>query len=70
MLGQEANSVQYTGFSNTNYGYLPERGKSFVSLPLTITSGANPLLDTTKRVYTDRVTNTMGLYGTVSLCIR
>lgn len=66
MLGQEANSVQYTGFSNTNYGYLPERGKSFVALPSTITSGPNPLFDSTKRVYTDRVTNTMGLYGTVS----
>ena len=66
MLGQEANSVQYTGFSSANYGYLPERGKTFVALPSTITSGANPLFDTTKRVYTDRVTNTMGLYGTVS----
>lgn len=69
MLGQEANSVHYTGFATTNYGYLPERGKSFVDLPVSTTIGSivtpNSLL-LTKKVYTDRVTNTMGLYGTLN----
>jgi TonB-linked SusC/RagA family outer membrane protein len=69
MLGQEANSVHYTGFSNTNYGYLPERGKSFAELPANVTTStgtsANVLLQT-KKAYTDRLTNTMGLYGTIS----
>ncbi len=67
MIGQDANSSHYDGFSSTNYGYLPERGKAFVALPLTYTSGntPNPLVNTTK-LLTDRTTNNVGLYGTVN----
>jgi TonB-linked SusC/RagA family outer membrane protein len=67
MVGQEANSSHYEGFSNTNYGYLPERGKAFVALPLTYTSAntPNPLLNMAK-LLTDRTTNNMGYYGTVN----
>jgi len=67
MLGQEANSSHYEGFSSTNYGYLPERGKAFVALPLTYTTfnTPNPLLNMQKTL-TDRTTNNVGLYGTVN----
>jgi hypothetical protein len=67
MLGQEANSTQYRGFASTNYGWLPERGNAFVALPLTYTSNntPNPLLNTPKTI-TDRTTNNMGLYSTLS----
>ncbi|WP_208025522.1 SusC/RagA family TonB-linked outer membrane protein [Niastella caeni] len=69
MLGQEANSSHYEGFSNTNLGYLPERGKAFVALPLTYTSSntPNPLLNMNMaKILTDRITNNMGYYGTVN----
>lgn len=63
MLGQEANSVHYTGLATTNYGYLPERGKTFADLPIAPNGTANPLLNAARKL-TDRFTNTMGLYGT------
>jgi TonB-linked SusC/RagA family outer membrane protein len=68
MLGQEASSSHYEGVSATNYGYLPERGKAFVALPLTIGSAntANPLLNSNRKILTDRTTNNMGYYGTLS----
>lgn len=67
MFGQEASSSHYEGFSNTNYGYLPERGKAFAAVPLTYTiaNTANPLLATTK-IITDKLTNSLGLYLTAN----
>jgi TonB-linked SusC/RagA family outer membrane protein len=67
MIGQEANSSHYEGFASTNYGYLPERGKAFVALPLTYTASntPNPLINLPKTL-TDRTTNNVGLYATVN----
>ena len=68
MLGQEARSSKYTGFSSVNYGYLPERGKAFVTLPLTYTKNntPNPYFNKETRISTDRLTNDMGLYSTIN----
>lgn len=70
MLGLEASSVHYTGNTAIQYGYLPERGKSFAQIPTTITAygstAANPLLLTTLPTVTDRKTNTMGAYFTLN----
>ncbi|EHQ28853.1 SusC/RagA family TonB-linked outer membrane protein [Mucilaginibacter paludis] len=67
LFGQEFNSVRYTGFSSTNYGYLRDRGRSFAALPTTYTSAntVNPLLSVQPTI-TDNLTNTMGMYLTGS----
>ena len=36
MAGWEARSSQYNGYSNKVYGYQPDRGKSFATLPMVI----------------------------------
>lgn len=70
MLGIEASSVHYTGNSASQYGYLPDRGKSFAQVPITITSYgstmANQLLLSLLPTVTDRKTNTMGTYFTLN----
>jgi TonB-linked SusC/RagA family outer membrane protein len=67
MIGAETNSSQYDGFQSTSYGYLRDRGKSFATLPLTITTQktVNSLLVSIPRI-TDRKVNTMGVYLTSS----
>ncbi len=68
MAGQDATSSKYTGFSSVNYGYLPERGNAFVTLPLTYTKNntPNPYFNEEIRKSIDRLTNNMGLYLTVN----
>jgi len=68
MLGWESNSSQYDGYQSTDYGYLRDRGKSFATLPLTVTSQktVNSLLTQSVPVVIDRRVNTMGLYLTSS----
>ncbi|MBS7155487.1 MAG: SusC/RagA family TonB-linked outer membrane protein [Sanguibacteroides justesenii] len=68
MLGQEARSNKYDGYSQTNYGYMPDRGKSFAEVP--------PVIGEDKRVnmYTqgnspqlvDRKANYVSFYGNFS----
>ncbi|WP_090980285.1 SusC/RagA family TonB-linked outer membrane protein [Pedobacter suwonensis] len=67
MFGIETNSTNYEGYQATAYGYLRDRGKSFATLPLTVTSAktVNSLLVSIPRI-TDRRVNTMGLYLTSS----
>ncbi|WP_311948537.1 SusC/RagA family TonB-linked outer membrane protein [Mucilaginibacter terrae] len=67
MVGIEANSSQFDGFQSTAYGYLRDRGKSFATLPLTVTSSktVNSLLVSIPTI-TDRRVNTMGVYLTSS----
>lgn len=71
MVGQEIRSSKYDGLSQTNYGYLPDRGKSFVQIPLTITTTAggvmnNPLFAGTTPVITDRLSNYLSYFGTAT----
>ena len=73
MLGMEMSSTRYKGYSDTRYGYLPERGKSFAQLPATVTNPysnsaqANPLYENyAGPTITDTKTNNMGLYLTLN----
>jgi len=71
MVGQEIRSSKYDGLSQTNYGYLPDRGKAFLQVPLTITSStglvsANPIYSGTIPAITDRVSNFVSYFGTAT----
>lgn len=68
MFGQEINSSRYTGYASSELGYIRDRGRSFATLPQTITTSrnVNPLLTLFSPTITDRLTNTMGLYLTTS----
>jgi len=68
MIGQDVNSTHLTGFSTTQYGYMPERGSFFIDIPSTITTNAsvNPLLVGQPRITLDRLTNNAGGYGTMN----
>lgn len=73
MLGMEMSDTRYKGYSDTRYGYLPERGKSFAQLPATVTNPysnsaqANPLYENyAGPAITDTKTNNMGLYLTLN----
>ena len=74
MVGMEMSSVRYDGYKDLRYGYLPERGKSFATVPVQLYNSysksysvANDLL--TKDAgptLTDTKTNNMGLYLTLN----
>jgi TonB-linked SusC/RagA family outer membrane protein len=65
MVGEEINTTRYTGFSETTYGWLRDRGNAFAAVPLTYTSSntANPLLQM-PHLIRDNVVNNMGMYAT------
>jgi TonB-linked SusC/RagA family outer membrane protein len=70
MVGQEIRSVKYDGLSQTNYGYLPDRGQSFVQIPLTISAAGlvsqNPLYANTSPIITNRISNYVSYFGTAT----
>lgn len=65
--GVEARSSKYDGLSQTNWGYMPERGKTFTDVPLTYgdVNQNNEYARTTPSV-TDRRSNTVSYYATAS----
>ncbi|MEQ2975084.1 SusC/RagA family TonB-linked outer membrane protein [Butyricimonas faecihominis] len=67
MAGWEARSSQYNGYSNKVYGYQPDRGKSFATLPMVIpgTGLTNSLLANKPQV-TDRLSNYLSYYVSAS----
>lgn len=70
MVGQEIRSSKYDGFRQTNYGYLPDRGKSFAQVPTSYTNAnvviQNVLLNTMIPTVTDRVSNYLSYFGTAT----
>ena len=66
LLGEEINSTRNTGFTETTYGWLRDRGNTFAALPLTYTTGntANNLLTAMPHTLIDNVVNNMGAYVT------
>lgn len=66
LLGEEINSTRNSGFTETTYGWLRDRGNTFATLPLTITSNntANPLLTQMPHTLIDNVVNNLGAYIT------
>ena len=68
MFGHESNSVRYQGYAVSTLGYLKERGRTFATLPATITTSriVNPFLTLFAPSIIDRLTNNMGFYLTSS----
>lgn len=70
MLGQEVRSVRQNSYTNKTYGYMHERGKLFVDVPITvkgtITNDPNPLLKGNVPTIIDMENNTMSFYSTLS----
>lgn len=78
MLGWEVRSNKYDGYSQTNWGYQPERGKSFIDVPIIVNpsnvnddgsvegGSLNATYARTKPTITDRLSNTVSYYATAS----
>ncbi len=69
MLGQEIRSNKYDGYSQTNYGYMPDRGKSFAQLPIIIMAGTQSIENQLVRrtpILVDRKANYLSFYGNLS----
>lgn len=73
MLGLDIASVKYYGYTTTQYGYMHDRGQSFVQVPLTLTNPYGGTIyenDWYKSALTNKVTNTltntMGAYLTLN----
>lgn len=68
MFGQEVRSNQYDGYTQANYGYMPDRGKAFTQLPGLIGGDAkkyNDLLNSYPTL-TDRISTYASYYGNMS----
>lgn len=70
MLGQEVRSVKQGSYMSKNYGYMHERGRIFVNVPVTvkgtISNDPNPLLKNNVPTIVDTENNTMSYYSTLS----
>lgn len=65
--GFEASSSRYKGYDNEEWGYLPGRGKKFVTLEnLVDWEKASSAMQALKPLITDNTTNFMSYYGTLS----
>ena len=64
MAGIESRSNEYDGYSQTNWGYMPDRGKSFTNVPLHYGSNSeeNKLYARTIPTVTDRLSNYISYY--------
>lgn len=70
MIGEEIRSEKYDGLSTTRYGFMPDRGLTFTTPPLTVTSANqqvdNYLFNRMTNKVTDRRTNYLGLFASAS----
>lgn len=70
MLGEEIRSNKYTGYTKQEYGYMPDRGKSFADVPPTYGEGdsqqTNLYITSNYPTITDRVSNYLSLYATLN----
>ena len=65
MAGVEARSNRYEGLSQTNWGYQPDRGESFVKVPVETPDGTlNPTYGGTIPTVTNRLSNYVSWYAT------
>lgn len=69
--GIDMTSVKYEGYKREEWGYLPERGKQFVTLEnLDDWKAASLAMQKMKPVITDKTTNNFSYYGTASYSYR
>lgn len=70
MIGEEIRSEKYDGGNASRYGYLPDRGKTFINPPLTVESvdgqTSNTLYNQMTNSIIDRKNNYLGLYASGS----
>ncbi len=69
MIGEETRSNKYDGSSQINYGYMPDRGKSFADVPLATGPADNRTENGYARTHptlTDRKSNYLSFYGNMS----
>lgn len=65
MAGFEVRSNQYDGMAQTNWGYMPDRGKSFTDVPIQTTSGVlNADYARTSPTITETKSNYVSYYAT------
>lgn len=64
--GYEARSNKYNGIATTQWGYLPERGHTFVDINPAEWPEYNALMRSTPDVVTDRLSNYLSVYGVLS----
>lgn len=65
-LGQEIRSSKTDGLASTQYGYLPDRGKSFVDIDPTVWTAYASMVKNHPDVVTDTKNNVISLYATMS----
>lgn len=70
LAGVEMRSSKYDGLRQVNYGYLPDRGRSFAQIPTTYmpstTTVQSPILYSNIPVITDQRVNYMSYFGTAT----
>lgn len=64
--GPEFRSIKYTGLSSTGYGYLPDRGESFMYINPAEYPRYNRLLQDTPDVVTNRLSNFISLFANLT----
>lgn len=72
VAGLETRSNKYDGFSQTNWGYMPDRGESFTDVPLNY--GINSNIENKKYArtvpkVTNQIANYVSYYVTVAICM-
>ncbi|MCT4614262.1 MAG: TonB-dependent receptor [Marinifilaceae bacterium] len=68
--GLEIRSSELQGYSNTTYGYLPERGKKFADISLSQWEAYREIVNRTKPVVTDTENNYLSYYGILTYAFR
>ena len=66
VAGFEARSTKYTGLTSTQFGYLPDRGESFVEINPIEWPKYSQMMTRTPNIITDRLSNYMSFYGILS----
>ncbi|WP_165499699.1 SusC/RagA family TonB-linked outer membrane protein [Pedobacter frigidisoli] len=73
LVGSEIRSSKYDGLTQTNFGYLPERGRTFAQIPATYqpisigsTPQQSPILYNNIPSITDQTANFVSYFGTAS----
>ncbi|MCM1502498.1 MAG: SusC/RagA family TonB-linked outer membrane protein [Bacteroidales bacterium] len=64
--GYEARSTKYTGISSTQWGYLPDRGESFVQIDPAQWPKYNEMVLNSPNTVTNKLSNTLSFYGVLS----
>lgn len=68
--GPEFRSIRYTGLNSTQYGYLPDRGESFMFINPAEWPAYNKVLQDTPDLITNRLSNFISLFANLTYSYR